>query len=111
MSYQLESKDMRSYYIFDSSVVGLNFDYVLFSMCGYIMYNNFNAGLFFIPEIKVSILVTGNGQTQVFVPQVDQDRLYEWTAERLPRAPQTKGGHVFFFISVENHHKDAITLM
>ena len=36
------------------SVVGLNFDFLLYNLTGFIAYSAFNVGLFWIPEIKVS---------------------------------------------------------
>lgn len=39
---------------FNSSVVGLNFDFVVLNIVGFTLYSTFNLGLYFIPEIEVS---------------------------------------------------------
>lgn len=41
-----------------SSVVGLSFDFIALNLTGFIAYSVFNVGLFWIPLIKVSIILS-----------------------------------------------------
>ncbi|KAJ7347662.1 hypothetical protein OS493_039689, partial [Desmophyllum pertusum] len=38
-----------------ASVIGLNFDFVAYNITGFIAYGLFNIGMFWIPEIQVSV--------------------------------------------------------
>lgn len=42
------------------SVVGLNFDYLSLNLIGFIMYSLFNCGLYWIPEVEVSLIQNMN---------------------------------------------------
>ena len=37
------------------SVVGLNFDYLALNITGFVAYGVFNVGMFWIPEVQVSL--------------------------------------------------------
>ncbi len=39
------------------SVVGLNFDFLSYNITGFVAYGIFNVGMFWIPEIKVLVIV------------------------------------------------------
>lgn len=41
-----------------SSVVGLSFDFIALNLTGFIAYSVFNVGLFWIPLIKVSMILS-----------------------------------------------------
>ena len=37
------------------SVVGLNFDFLLYNITGFVAYGLFNVGMFWVPTVKVSL--------------------------------------------------------
>lgn len=49
------------------SVVGLNFDFVSLNIVGFLMYGLFNCGLYWIPEIEVSLIKANHNFKITFI--------------------------------------------
>ena len=47
-------KIKRAFSIFFFSVIGLNFDFLVYNFSGFLAYGLFNVGMYWIPVVKVS---------------------------------------------------------